>query len=179
MYGVNGLWDTFLISQVYQGRDKPLEASQASLPLHYICRRDHNGCLEALFMAFAMGSTIQRRRIVIQGIVQGVGFRPFVYGQALQRELAGFVLNDSSGVTIEVEGTSGALDDFQRALHEEAPPLSRIDSVVTEVVLPLHESAFIIAHSEAGTERHALISPDTATCDDCLRELFDPSDRRY
>src|SRR5438270_2912174 len=130
-------------------------------------------------MAFVMGSTIQRRRIVIQGIVQGVGFRPFVYGQELRRELAGFVLNDSSGVTIEVEGTSGALDDFQRALHEEAPPLSRIDSVVTDVVLPLHESAFIIAHSEAGTERHALISPDTATCDDCLHELFDPADRRY
>src|SRR2546421_7409470 len=145
----------------------------------YPGRRDRNGCLEALLMAFVMGSTIQRRRIVIQGIVQGVGFRPFVYGQALRRELAGFVLNDSSGVTIEVEGTSGALDDFQRALHEEAPPLSRIDSVVTEVVLPLHESAFIIAHSEAGAERHALISPDTATCDDCLRELFDPSDRRY
>ncbi len=130
-------------------------------------------------MAFAMGSTIQRRRIVIQGIVQGVGFRPFVYRQALGRELAGFVLNDSSGVTIEVEGTAGALDDFQRALHEETPRLARIDSVVTEVVLPLHESAFIIAHSEAGAERHALISPDTATCDDCLRELFDPRDRRY
>ncbi len=130
-------------------------------------------------MAFAMGSTIQRRRIVIQGIVQGVGFRPFVYRQALGRELAGFVLNDSSGVTIEVEGTAGALDDFQRALHDETPRLARIDSIVTEVVLPLHESAFIIAHSEAGAERHALISPDTATCDDCLRELFDPRDRRY
>src|SRR5437868_9690153 len=179
MYGVNGLWDTFLISQVYQGRDKPLEASQASLPLHYICRRDHNGCLEALFMAYVMGSTIQRRRIVIQGIVQGVGFRPFVYGLALRRELVGFVLNDSSGVTIEVEGTAGALDDFERALREEVPPLARIDSVASEVLAPLHESAFIIAHSQAGTERQALISPDTATCNDCLHELFDPLDRRY
>src|SRR6266480_3486147 len=130
-------------------------------------------------MAFAMGSTIQRRRIVIQGIVQGVGFRPFVYGQALQRELVGFVLNDSSGVTIEIEGTAGALDDFQRALHKEAPPLARIDSVSSEVLAPLHESAFTIAHSEAGAERHALISSDTATCDDCLHELFDPLDRRY
>src|SRR5438552_16839840 len=103
-------------------------------------------------MASIMGSTIQRRRIVIQGIVQGVGFRPFVYGQALRRELAGFVLNDSSGVTIEVEGTAAALDDFQRALCEEAPPLARIDSVVTEVLAPLHERTFIIAHSEAGAE---------------------------
>src|SRR5947209_3076682 len=129
----------------------------------YPGRRDRNGCLEALLMAFVMGSTTQRRRIVIQGIVQGVGFRPFVYGQALRRELAGFVLNDSSGVTIEVEGSAEALDDFQRALREEAPPLARIDSVVTEVVSPRHESAFIIAHSEAGAERQALISPDTAT----------------
>src|SRR5437588_7037000 len=130
-------------------------------------------------MAYVMGSTIQRRRIVIQGIVQGVGFRPFVYGLALRMELAGFVLNDSSGVTIEVEGTAGALDDFQRALREEVPPLARIDSVACEVLAPLHESTFIIAHSQAGAERQALISPDTATCDDCLHELFDPLDRRY
>src|SRR5256885_15378974 len=130
-------------------------------------------------MAFAMGSTIQRRRIVIQGIVQGVGFRPFVYRQALGRELAGFVLNDSSGVTIEVEGTAGALDDFQRALREEVPPLARIDSVASEVLAPLHESAFTIASSQAGAERQALISPDTATCNDCLKELFDPHDRRF
>src|SRR5947209_3669389 len=130
-------------------------------------------------MAYVMGSTIQRRRIVIQGIVQGVGFRPFVYGLALRMELAGFVLNDSSGVTIEVEGTAGALDDFERALREEVPPLARIDSVASEVLAPLHESAFIIAHSQAGAERQALISPDTATCNDCLHELFDPLDRRY
>ena len=124
-------------------------------------------------------TTIERRRIVIQGIVQGVGFRPFVYGLALRSELVGFVLNDSSGVTIEVEGTAGALDDFERTLREEVPPLARIDSVASEVLAPLHESAFIIAHSQAGAERQALISPDTATCNDCLHELFDPLDRRY
>jgi hydrogenase maturation protein HypF len=130
-------------------------------------------------MAPVIGSTIERRRIAIQGIVQGVGFRPFVYAQALHRGLVGFVLNNSSGVTIEVEGTSEALDGFQRALHEEAPPLARIDSLVAETVPPCYENAFIIAHSQAGAERHALIAPDTATCDDCLRELFDPGDRRY
>src|SRR5215469_563265 len=124
-------------------------------------------------------TTVERRRIVIQGIVQGVGFRPFVYGQALRRVLAGFVLNDSNGVTIEVEGTPGALDGFQHALREEAPPLARIDSVVTELLPPCHETTFVIVHSKAGAERNTLISPDTATCDDCLRELFDPSDRRY
>ena len=130
-------------------------------------------------MSSVIGSKIERRRIIIQGIVQGVGFRPFVYGQALHRNLVGFVLNDSAGVTIEVEGSPDALDGFQRALREKAPPLARIDSLIIEPVEPCYETAFIIAHSQAGSERHALISPDTATCDDCLRELFDPADRRY
>jgi hydrogenase maturation protein HypF len=124
-------------------------------------------------------STIQRRRLLVQGIVQGVGFRPFVYGQALRWSLAGFVYNDSQGVTIEVEGTPEALDGFQRALNEQAPPLARIDSVATELVHPRHEDTFVIIHSHKGSERSALISPDTATCEDCLRELFDPADRRY
>jgi hydrogenase maturation protein HypF len=130
-------------------------------------------------MASVIGSTIQRRRIVVQGIVQGVGFRPFVYGQALRLGLAGFVLNDSLGVTIEVEGTPETLDDFLRALHKETPPLARIDSVSVEPIPPGHETSFTIAHSQTGAERYALISPDTATCDDCLHELFDPTDRRY
>jgi len=130
-------------------------------------------------MSSTAESTIQRQRIVIQGIVQGVGFRPFVYGQALRWSLAGFVLNDSNGVTIEVEGTLDALDGFQRALREEAPPLARIDSIFTETVRELHDTAFTITHSQAGAERNTLISPDTATCNDCLRELFDPGDRRF
>src|SRR5437763_8670249 len=130
-------------------------------------------------MASVTGTTIQRQRIIIQGIVQGVGFRPFVYGQALRWGLVGFVLNDSLGVTIEVEGSPEALDGFQRALREEAPPLASIDSLVSEQLQPLHETAFVIAHSQSGAERHALISPDTATCDDCLHELFDPTDRPY
>ncbi len=124
-------------------------------------------------------TAVERRHIIIQGIVQGVGFRPFIYGQALHRRLVGFVLNDSTGVTIEVEGTSKALDSFERALREEAPPLARIDSIITEAMPPRHETAFLIAHSQAGAERQALISPDTASCDDCLQELFEPLDRRY
>jgi hydrogenase maturation protein HypF len=130
-------------------------------------------------MVFATGSTIQRRRVLVQGIVQGVGFRPFVYGLALRLELAGFVLNDSNGVTIEVEGAGRELDRFQQALCEETPPLARIDSVTSEQIEPRFETTFTIAHSQGGSERRALISPDTATCDDCLRELFDPADRRY
>ncbi len=130
-------------------------------------------------MLAARGATIERRRVLVQGIVQGVGFRPFVYGLALRFELAGFVLNDSNGVTIEVEGASEALDRFQQALYMEKPPLARIDNVVSEQIEPLHETNFTIARSQTGSERHTLISPDTATCDDCLRELFDPADRRY
>jgi hydrogenase maturation protein HypF len=130
-------------------------------------------------MSSVISSTIERRRIVIQGIVQGVGFRPFVYGEALHRNLVGFVLNDSRGVTIEVEGTSESLDGFQQALYDKAPPLARIDTLITEPIEPCHDTAFTIAASQAGAERHALISPDTATCDDCLLELFDPADRRF
>ncbi|MDQ6644664.1 MAG: acylphosphatase, partial [Chloroflexota bacterium] len=130
-------------------------------------------------MASTIGTTMQRRRIVVQGIVQGVGFRPFVYGLALRLGLVGFVLNDSLGVTIEVEGATEALDDFQYALQKESPPLARIDAVTAELVPLCHERAFIITHSQTGSVRHALISPDTATCDDCLRELFDLLDRRY
>jgi hydrogenase maturation protein HypF len=127
----------------------------------------------------AVTDSITRRRFTIQGIVQGVGFRPFVYGQARRRNLAGFVLNDSQGVTIEVEGAREAIEAFQRALREELPPLARIDSIESEDLAPLHETAFVISHSQASVERQALISPDTATCDDCLRELFDPANRRY
>jgi hydrogenase maturation protein HypF len=139
----------------------------------------HSWRREALLMAPVSDSTIQRQKILIQGIVQGVGFRPFVYGQALNLGLAGFVCNDSQGVTIEIEGSSEALDDFQQALHTKLPPLARIDALVTEPLQPLHEANFVIAHSHGGAERHALISPDVATCDDCLYELLDPANRRY
>lgn len=128
--------------------------------------------------AIREGAT-ERRRLLVQGIIQGVGFRPFVYGLARRLELTGFVLNDSLGVTIEVEGARLALDRFQEALHTEAPPLARVDALTAESIEPRGESAFVIVQSQAGTERRALVSPDTAICADCLRELFDPADRRY
>ncbi|HWQ11717.1 MAG TPA: carbamoyltransferase HypF [Roseiflexaceae bacterium] len=130
-------------------------------------------------MAPSIATTVRRRRIAVQGIVQGVGFRPFVYGQALRCGLAGFVLNDSAGVTIEVEGAHEALAAFERALRAAAPPLARVDSIAVEEVPPRGETVFAIAHSRAGPERRTLIAPDTATCEDCLREVLDPADRRY
>jgi hydrogenase maturation protein HypF len=110
--------------------------------------------------------------------VQGVGFRPFVYGLALEHGLAGFVLNDGEGVVIEVEGEPGALDAFAAALPERAPPLARIDGIAAVPVPRAGETSFSIRASEP-TGHVALIPPDVATCDDCLRELFDPADRRY
>ncbi len=130
-------------------------------------------------MAFIANSTTQRWRILVQGIVQGVGFRPFVYGQALQWELSGFVLNDSMGVTIEVEGSYERLAGFQQALHEKTPPMAHIETLTQEIIPVRNETRFSIVHSHAGDERQALIAPDTATCNDCLRELFDPRDRRF
>ncbi|NWJ96201.1 MAG: carbamoyltransferase HypF [Chloroflexi bacterium] len=126
-----------------------------------------------------MAKTTVRWRIRVQGIVQGVGFRPFVYGTALNLELSGFVLNDSTGVVIEVEGEYKAVQEFQRRLQEEAPLLARIDSLVTEVLPPQSETSFMIAPSQVGAERRTLVTPDSATCPDCLQELFNPMDRRY
>lgn len=122
---------------------------------------------------------IERQRIQVQGIVQGVGFRPFVYGLASSLELAGFVRNDSHGVTIEIEGTPAALEAFRQALYNGAPPLARIDSIRNEFIGARGDCNFVIIRSESGNERQVLISPDVATCDDCLQELLDPADRRY
>lgn len=119
-----------------------------------------------------------RRRLIVRGIVQGVGFRPFVYGLAHRLNLAGFVLNDSNGVTIEIEGAPDALDAFEQTLRGAPPPLARIDSIVAAAVAPTGAAAFTIETSRAAALRNTLISPDVATCADCLRELFDPADRR-
>ncbi len=119
---------------------------------------------------------VERRRIRVTGVVQGVGFRPFVHGLAGRHRVAGFVLNDGEGVLIEAE--AAGLDAFVAALTGEAPPLARVDSVTTERIDPLGETGFRILAS-APTGRTALIPADVATCGDCLRELFDPADRRF
>ncbi len=127
----------------------------------------------------------ERRRLEVRGVVQGVGFRPFVYGLARLHGLAGFVQNDERGVTIEVEGPPAGLDAFAAALATEAPPLARIASLDTQPLAPTGDLEFKIAPSAArsgagaAAVRSALIPADIATCDDCLAELFDPADRRY
>jgi hydrogenase maturation protein HypF len=124
------------------------------------------------------------RYIHITGVVQGVGFRPFVYNLAAELGLVGWVLNSSSGVEIEAVGPPDDLEDFVERLGSDAPPLARIENInatnieVSTVELP-NPGGFAIRHSEAKPGDFQPISPDIAVCDDCLRELFDPGDRRY
>jgi hydrogenase maturation protein HypF len=120
----------------------------------------------------------ERRRFRVHGVVQGVGFRPFVHGVAARLDLSGFVLNDGDGVLIEAEGPAERLDALDEALRGEAPALARVQAVIVEPLRALGETRFEIRPSRA-VGRTALIPPDVATCDDCLRELFDPGDRRY
>ena len=121
----------------------------------------------------------QRLRVHVQGIVQGVGFRPFIYQLAHRNRLKGYVANTPKGVEIEVEGGREALHHFLQELPKTAPPLATITQIDSEELPAAHYSTFEIRSSEEGQERAALISPDTATCSDCLRELFDQHDRRY
>jgi hydrogenase maturation protein HypF len=118
--------------------------------------------------------TTRRMRVRVRGSVQGVGFRPFVYGLAQRYDLAGFVANDSDGVLIEVEGSS--LSQFLTALNTEAPPLARVDAIETEPAHIRGEDAFAIACSVDGRVT-TCIAPDAATCEACLDELFDRGSR--
>jgi len=126
-----------------------------------------------------MGNSVPRARIVIEGIVQGVGFRPFVYQSARSLGLTGWVMNDSRGVLIEAEGQAEALAAFLTVLREDLPPLAAVSHLETAAVPVTGETEFVIRQSCSQRERRAQISPDTFVCPDCLRELLDPSDRRY
>ena len=122
---------------------------------------------------------IHRQSIAVRGLVQGVGFRPFVHRLASEEQLSGFVSNDSDGVSIEVEGPAANLASFLSRLRAEAPPLARIDSV-TAHDLPLRaEAGFTIIPSQTYGPVSTAIPADAATCQDCLHEILDTSDRRY
>ena len=123
------------------------------------------------------------RLLVVTGIVQAVGFRPFVYRLAGELALDGRVRNVAGRVEIEVAGPASRLDAFARRLHDDAPPRARVESVTDRVLdaarLPAPGTGFEILESVAAASAERLFPPDIATCDDCLRELFDPADRRY
>jgi acylphosphatase len=122
---------------------------------------------------------ILRRRFEITGIVQGVGFRPFIYNLAREYALTGAVWNHTSGVTIEAEGETEALNHFAQAVMERLPPLALIDGIISVEIAPTGDTSFIILASESAAFESTPVSPDMATCDDCLRELNNPADRRY
>ncbi len=118
-----------------------------------------------------------RRRVRVSGLVQGVGFRPFVWREATSRGLAGWVGNDQLGVVLEAEGPAEVVDSLLAALTRP-PPLARVDLVSAEPVPVTGEAGFEVRLSATTGPRRALVSPDTATCADCVRELHDPADRR-
>ncbi|MBS1788387.1 MAG: carbamoyltransferase HypF [Acidobacteria bacterium] len=120
-----------------------------------------------------------RLRLAIRGAVQGVGFRPFVYRLATELNLTGWVNNSPRGVTIELEATPDKLDQFRARLESEIPPRAFIQSLEASYLDPCGFTRFEIRESESGGEKSALVLPDIATCPDCLREVFDPANRRY
>ncbi len=125
-------------------------------------------------------SARKARRLVVQGTVQGVGFRPFVYRLASSLGLSGRVRNTPSGVEIEVEGAAGALDAFLRGLEKQAPPLASITSIVQESLPAAGDlEGFEIHASQSGTGRGLKVPLDVGVCGECLSELFNPSDRRH
>jgi len=120
-----------------------------------------------------------RMAIRVDGIVQGVGFRPFVYTLATGLGLTGHVGNDADGVFAEIEGPAAAVSKFLLALERDAPPLARIERITATAVTPRGSRSFTIAASDPAGRPNTLLSADTATCADCLRELADPADRRF
>jgi hydrogenase maturation protein HypF len=120
-----------------------------------------------------------RKGIEVYGIVQGVGFRPHAYRLASERSLTGTIANTGAGVAIDVQGPHRAIADFLARLAADAPPLARITGVRVRDLPRRADGALRILPSHNGGERHALLSADVAVCDDCLRELFDPADRRH
>jgi len=130
-------------------------------------------------MSKATRQSLKLARISVRGIVQGVGFRPFVYGLAVEHSLKGWVYNTSEDVKIEVEGETKALRQFELELQTKAPPLAHIENITIEYYPPRGYKNFEIRHSQALPGKYQLISPDIATCQPCLSELLNPEDRRY
>jgi hydrogenase maturation protein HypF len=122
---------------------------------------------------------IKRLEITVSGIVQGVGFRPFVYNLAKRLNLSGHILNNKTGVTIEIEGAEDSRERFLDALKNEPPPLSRIAGIAVSSIPAKNDGGFRILHSSDSGDDVTLISPDNDLCKNCLRELLDKNDRRY
>lgn len=127
-----------------------------------------------------INENITRYQIRVQGIVQGVGFRPFIYRLAMEKGYYGYVLNDVEGVLVEIQGENLAIEDFCRAIKVKAPKASYVAKVsYHEMPIDIDDIAFIIRKSPQGATKETLISPDLAICEDCKREIKTKTDRRY
>ncbi|MFD7436245.1 carbamoyltransferase HypF [Streptomyces sp. NPDC059861] len=122
---------------------------------------------------------VRRARVVVRGVVQGVGFRPYLYGLATELRLAGHVTNTGDGVLVEVEGAPDAVARFCRGIAPGAPPLALVEAVEATDLAPTGSHGFTIVPSRTTGSVRTLVAPDTATCADCLAELTDPADRRH
>ncbi|UCE06338.1 MAG: carbamoyltransferase HypF, partial [bacterium] len=122
---------------------------------------------------------VQRVKTTILGVVQGIGFRPFIYNLAKKHDLKGFILNTSSGVEIEVEGDLEQIERFFITIENNNLPLAHITSIERINLSPVNYKDFVIRESVVSTERTTLISPDICVCEDCLEEMHNPNDRRY
>ncbi len=120
-----------------------------------------------------------RRRLEVSGVVQGVGFRPFVYAAASELGLSGEVCNDSSGVVLEVEGDDAAVEELTSRIRHHAPPLALVEALTVTELAPVGGTGFRIADTTMSGGGRTLASPDVAMCADCARELHDPADRRH
>lgn len=120
-----------------------------------------------------------RQKAQIKGIVQGIGFRPFIYNLAKKHDLKGYILNTSSGVEIEVEGDLDHIEQFFKTIENNNLPLAHITSIERIDLPVVYHQDFVIRESVASAERTTLISPDICVCEDCLAEMRDPHDRRY
>ena len=127
----------------------------------------------------AENATVRLAQINVRGIVQGVGFRPFIYGLAIKHNLKGWVYNSSDGVKIEVEGKEKTVEQFFLEIKTQVPPLAQIEEITISYLPFKGYEIFEIRHSVAEEGKYQLISPDIATCQACLKELLDPDDRRY
>ena len=134
--------------------------------------------MPATTSSFTSSNSISRRRLHVSGVVQGVGFRPFVFRLATSLQLTGQVANDAAGVIIDIEGAPAMLDAFQAMLLQEAPSLAAIHHLTVDALDVTGDLSFAIRESRGGAP-HTCILPDISTCSECRREIFDPHDRRY
>ena len=126
-----------------------------------------------------MNKNNSRVRIVVRGVVQGVGFRPYIYRLACEHGLKGWVLNSTEGVIVEAEGDKKELEKFIQGIPLKAPPLAVVERGEVNWLPPVGFTSFIVEHSSEDTAGFVLISPDISICSDCFKELFDPDDSRF